>query len=76
MNYLGFNVSEVLVKDISEASTFSAMREVEQSGMFDEPWLRLRDGAPKVRRGLVGCYRHELSDEEIAFLNQLFQLEP
>jgi hypothetical protein len=76
MDYLGFACPEARLVDIAEASSFSQMRQVEQSGAFDQPWLRPRDGAPKVRGGQAGAHRLDLSQSDIAFLNQVFQLEP
>jgi len=48
------------------------MSEVEQSATFEEPWLRLRNGAPKVRRGLVGGYADSLREADIHYLDQVF----
>jgi hypothetical protein len=59
---------------IARDSSFAKMKEVEHSVQFDEPWLRARNGAPKVRRGQVGGYRDELGLADIAFLNEVFRL--
>ena len=48
------------------------MQQVERSGAFPEPWLRPRNGAPKVRRGRVGGYLEVLSDCDIAYLEAIF----
>jgi len=76
MDYLGFPCPQQQLADIVEGSSFSRMRQVEQSGTFDQPWLRTRDGAPKVRRGQTGSHRLDLNPADLAFLNQVFQLEP
>jgi len=55
---------------VSEAARFDNMREVERTGRFPQPWLRLRNGAPKVRKGKVGGHREELSPEDCAYLDQ------
>jgi hypothetical protein len=59
---------------IARDSSFATMKEVEHSVQFDEPWLRTRNGAPKVRRGQVGGFRDELGPADIAFLNEIFRL--
>ena len=48
------------------------MRKLEREGSHPEPWLRPRNGAPKVRRGEVGGFRTELSADDIAYLNDVF----
>jgi hypothetical protein len=48
------------------------MKELERSGTFPEPWLRLMNNAPKVRQGLIGGYRDALSEDDIAYLNGVF----
>lgn len=49
------------------------MQKVEQSRAFDQPWLRPRLGAPKVRAGRVGGYVEALSAEDIAFIDAEMQ---
>jgi hypothetical protein len=48
------------------------MKAVEREGSFDQPWLRLRNGAPKIREGKIGGHRNVLSPEDIAFLDATF----
>jgi hypothetical protein len=55
-------------------SRFDAMKNVELSGMFPKPWLRLRNGAPKMRQGARENFREHLSAEDILYLERLFQL--
>jgi len=57
------------------ASSLPAMRAVEQSGTFDQPWLRPRLGHAKVREGKVGGFRAQLEPNDIAYLNGVFALE-
>jgi hypothetical protein len=52
-------------------ASIEKMRAVELGGGFGEAWLQLRNGAPKVRRGVVGGYADALSAADIAFLEQL-----
>lgn len=71
-SYLGVNVSiERLTKAVA-AGRFEVMRELEQSGTHPEPWLRLRNGFPKVRRGEAGAFRTELNEADIGYLNAVF----
>jgi hypothetical protein len=58
----------------AEASTFENMKKIEDSGEFNKPWLRKRNGYSKVRRGKVGGYADSLSITDIAYLNARFGL--
>jgi hypothetical protein len=62
------------LSSIARDSSFAKMKEVENSVQFDEPWLRTRNGASKVRRGQIGGFRDELGLADIAFLNEIFRL--
>ncbi|MBB2974184.1 sulfotransferase domain-containing protein [Mesorhizobium sp. RMAD-H1] len=55
-----------------EAGSFDKMKELESSDQFPLPWLRPRNGAPKVRKGEVGGFRDSLASQDIAFLNDAF----
>jgi hypothetical protein len=59
----------------AEASRFAAMKAVERAGGFAEPWMRLRNEAPKLRRGEAGAYRDYLSEEDVAYLRGVFGLK-
>jgi hypothetical protein len=52
------------------------MRRLEQSGLYPEPWLRLRNGSEKVRAGKIGGFRAALDPEDMAYLNRVFVLSP
>ncbi|MCF1496256.1 hypothetical protein GOZ83_28640 [Agrobacterium vitis] len=54
---------------ITSQTTFEAMKQVEQSGIFHQPWLQPRMGANKVREGRVGGYVEALSPEDIAYVD-------
>ena len=49
------------------------MKEIEQVGTFPEPWLRPRNGFPKMRVGASGRYR-ELPANDVVYLNEVFGL--
>jgi hypothetical protein len=64
---------ERIAKAVANA-TFQKMRVVEESGEFRFPWLKLRNGSPKVRRGKVGGFRDTLCAEDIDYLNLVFRI--
>jgi Sulfotransferase domain len=74
LNYYEMPIPEPLLARVVQDSSFQRMKQVEESAAFEEPWLRTRNDAPKVRRGLVGGFRDELSPDDIAFLNNIFCL--
>jgi hypothetical protein len=51
------------------------MKKTEDEDTFGQPWLRKRNGTPKVRKGKVGGFRTELSKEDIVYLNEVFGLD-
>lgn len=73
--HFGFETPEQQLLVAIENSTFTKMKELEDSGGFPQPWLRRRNEAPKVRRGVVGGYVNEFSGADIEFMNQVFRLE-
>lgn len=74
LDHFEFSVSRRQLQVACDAARLTQMQAVETSGKFPHPWLNLRNGAPKVRRGLVGNYLHELSTDDIAYLNKVFEL--
>jgi len=54
------------------AGQFDNMKSLEKSGRFSEPWLRPRNGFPKVRKGEIGGYKDELTPEDICYLEAIF----
>lgn len=73
VTYLDLRVDEAHIIEAVEAASFDNMKDLERRGAHDEPWLRLRNGASKVREGKVGSHK-QLSGEDIAFLNSIFGL--
>jgi hypothetical protein len=63
--------TEALDRAVAE-SDFASMQAIEQSGAFEEPWLRLRNGEPKVRRGMAGSFVDGLQPADIDYLNAIF----
>ena len=72
LDYYGFECSADAVCEAARISSFENMQQVEQSGVFPEPWLRPRNGAPKVRMGKVGGFREVLCERDIAYLDAVF----
>jgi hypothetical protein len=73
VDVLGLEADEAAIAKAAQASTFAKMQAVEQSGEFTEPWMRLRNGAPKLRRGKAGGYRDYLPAEDIVYLRKIFE---
>ena len=48
------------------------MEKVERSGQFADPWLNPRNDAAKVRQGKIGGFMNDLTEEGIAYLNDIF----
>lgn len=74
VEHYGFEAAEREIEEASAAATIENMRHIERDGGFEAPWLRLRNGAPKVRRGRVGGFADCLAAEDIAYLNRVFRL--
>jgi hypothetical protein len=72
LRYFEIPAREDEIQSAVKASTFERMRAVEEAGAFREAWLRKRNGAAKVRRGIVGGFRSELSSEDIEYLDRVF----
>lgn len=72
VRHYGFDIQPDAIAEAAVAADFAAMQQVEKSGRFAEPWLRLRNGSPKVRRGKVGSFTDELSAADIDYLDGVF----
>lgn len=68
IEHLDLHVSNDLMANIDDQTSFSAMKDVERSLSFEKPWLQPRMGAMKVRRGKVGGYLDELSPQDITYI--------
>ena len=66
-----FNISNPSLRRAARLSTFEAMREVEESGKFARAWLRPRNECFKMRKGVEGSYKDELSDRDIRFIDAM-----
>ena len=75
LDYYSFDVDPTRLVEAVKQGDFANMKAVEQSGEFPHPWLRLRNGAPKVREGKVGSYRTVFSSPDIDYLNAVFGID-
>lgn len=74
LDYLGLPQDASEIEAAVAAGSLENMRAVETTGEFDQPWLRPRNGFGKVRRGQVGGYAEELSEEDARYLVEAFRL--
>jgi hypothetical protein len=74
LSYYDLNVSPEELGPAIASSRFEEMKRLEESGKFPQPWLRLRNEAPKIRRGKAGGYFDYLDPACLAYLNDLFEL--
>lgn len=72
--YWDCEISSDMIAKAVEAGRFEQMRELERSEAFPEPWLRPRNGHPKVRRGRVGGHVDDLNMDDQIYLNEVFGL--
>jgi Sulfotransferase domain len=72
--HYGFDMPRSTIEATAKASSFESMKAVERQNQFGEPWLRVRNGSPKMRRGKVGAYGEELRPSDIRYLNDIFRL--
>ena len=72
--FLGESFSHAQIEEAVDFASFDKLREKEQSGYFDNRSLTLRNANDpetlKVRRGQVGGYRGDLSDEQTAWVEE------
>lgn len=72
--FLGESFSAAQIEDAVDFGSFDKLREKEQSGYFDNRSLTLRNASDpetlKVRRGEVGGYRGDLSEEQLAWVDE------
>lgn len=74
IDYYDFCVDSQHIVLAVENAKFIRMKQLEQSENFPHPWLRPRNGSPKVRVGKVGGYREQLSEADVTYLNDVFKL--
>ncbi len=75
VDYCGIEAAPAALEAAVEAARIDKMRALECAGTFPEPWLRPKNGHPKVREGKVGGYREAFSAEDIAWLDRVFGID-
>ena len=79
LDFVRIPADGTLVSEAAERSSFREMQGMEVSGSLSEPWLAVGENsaekARKIRQGSVGGYKSELSDEDIAFVNEIIERE-
>lgn len=77
--FAGVKVDEGALEKAVEDSSFDKMKRMEKSGTLKEPWMRpgskSGEEAMKIRKGKVGGYREELSEEDVAYLDSVVENE-
>ncbi len=75
LTYLELDYDQLALKQAIKNAEFSKMKQVEDSGKFSQPWLRKRQGAPKVRCGKIAGYKDILSHKDIKYLEKIFEVD-
>jgi hypothetical protein len=75
LEFMGFEVETDALRYAIEASSFKEMKRMELEGSLKEPWMKpgAKDlgSSLKVRRGKIGSFKEELSEEDIEYLNDV-----
>lgn len=74
LDYYEIFATSDAIEAAARRATFENMRAIEQQGLFDEPWLRLRNGSAKVRAGRMGGFRDALCADDQAYLDSFFNI--
>jgi len=72
VDYYGLDADDAAIAEAVSAGSFDNMKAIEASQDFPEPWLRPKEGFPKVREGKVGGHRDVLDAKDIAYLDAVF----
>ena len=72
LRHYEFSIPEEPLRWAEEQVKFEKMKEVERSGHSAEPWLNPRNDAAKVHQGKIGGFMNDLTEEDIAYLNDIF----
>jgi hypothetical protein len=79
LEFAGLPADRLATEKAVQESSFRKMQSSEKEGKLREPWMkpgsRNSEKSLKVRRGKVGSYRNELSDEDIRFLDNFIERE-
>lgn len=75
--FLGIPYDAKVISTAVEESSFEKMKRMESNGSLEEPWMKPgsknSQHSMKIRRGKVGGFREELSEEDIEFLARIIR---
>lgn len=74
LGYYRIHKNPTAIRKAIEGASFNKMQRLEQSGAFPHPWLKTRNGFPKVRKGKLNGFREMFDQTDIDYLNAVFQL--
>jgi hypothetical protein len=72
LQHFQIDATDAAIEEAAKSARFENMKAIEEGGSFQYPWLRLRNGAPKVRHGVPGGYRGQLPVADLEYLEDIF----
>jgi hypothetical protein len=73
LDYYEISVTDEDLTAAIDKGSYRNMQKVEAEMKFPEPWLRYRNGFPKVREGVVGGHKRYFTGADLEFLDSVFQ---
>lgn len=74
LEYMQIQKSKEEILEAINSAEFSQMKKIENNNKFDAPWLQKRQGHNKVRKGQIGGYKNYLSQDDIFYLDNIFNI--
>jgi hypothetical protein len=75
--FVGIDADPRAMKSAVKESSFQKMKKMELQGSLNEPWMKpgskKSENSMKIRKGTVGGYKEELSQEDIKYLNNVIR---
>jgi len=73
LEFIGHSTDSQLLNKAIEDTKFNKMQRMESSGDLKEPWMKPGSNKSqkslKIRKGKIGSYKDELSNDDIAYIN-------
>ncbi|MEW6740169.1 MAG: sulfotransferase domain-containing protein [Nitrospirota bacterium] len=77
IKFLGMQVNSEALKRAVTESAFEKMNHMEKRGELKDPWIepgsKTSGNSMKIRKGMVGGYRSELSEKDILYLDSVIK---
>jgi hypothetical protein len=77
LEFIGETPNLQILHNAIEETKFNKMQKMESSGDLKEPWMKPGSNksrqSMKIRKGKIGSYKEELSQEDIAYINTYMQ---